>query len=133
MKNGRIFPVSWCLLGLLFACSVALPARAEGGSYPSATLLLGFLFLYTLGIPIAAAAAAYMVLKLIRRQMRPKIKMLLLTTGLTWGSGLALYLLDILKLPFHDDGATLLGAATSLAAAVAFGLWTAPATPAGPG
>ena len=120
-------------MGLLLACSMALSARAEVGSYPSANLLLGILFLYTLGIPIAIAAAAYAVLKLIRRQIQPKWKVLFAAALLVWDTGLTLYFFDVLKLPFADDAATLLGIAAALGTAAAFGFWTAPAPPIGAG
>lgn len=95
--------------------------------YPSVQLLLGIVLLYTLGVPIAVAVLAYAVLKLIRRQTQFRIKVLFIAGAVTWGISLTLYLMDIIKLPFNSDVATILGGALSLGVAVAFGLWMAPA------
>ena len=89
--------------------------------------LLGIVLLYTLGMPIAVAALASAVLKLICRQTQLRIKVLFIAGAITWGISLTLYLMEIIKFPFNDDVATILGGPLSLGVAVVFGLWMAPA------
>ena len=115
------------VIGLLLASGIALPAMAEGGSYPSMQFLLGVALLYTLGMPIAVAALAFAVLKLTCRQTQFRIKVLFVAGAITWGISLTLYLVEIIKFPFNDDVATILGGALSLGVAVVFGVWMAPA------
>ena len=115
----------------LIAGSVSLPALAEGGMYPSAGLLLGLLFLYALGIPIAIAVAAYACLKRLFKQKQPKTAVLFWVALFTWNTGLALYVMESIKLPFNDEWATFLGVVLSLGITVAFGFWTGRAKPVG--
>ena len=56
MQNRKVALVWKRVAGLLLASGIALPAMAEGGSYPSMQFLLGVVLLYTLGMPIAVAA-----------------------------------------------------------------------------
>ena len=109
----------------MFACSTTLPVYAEGGFFPSLTVIFGLILLYTVGLAVVVTAIVYVVVKLLRRQLRPRIGRMFVVALANWTIGLAVYLSGALD-PYMDDfQATMLGLALTFSIAGLVGFRTA--------
>lgn len=111
---------------VLAVCCHALPAAAEGGSYPSMGVLvavgLGYLFL----VPLVATALAYGAMKLLRPQKVIRGKRAFAAALLAWIASMLLFNYSSLDRYLSDNAALALGGA--LVFGIAFGVaYVAPA------
>ena len=111
---------------VLAACCHALPAAAEGGSYPSMGVLvavgLGYLFL----VPLVATALAYGAMKLLRPKKVILGKRTFAAALLAWIASMLLFNYSSLDQYLSDNAALALGGV--LVFGIAFGVaYVAPA------